>query len=279
MNYAWELYAQNGFLEIDDLLTHEQCDVLNKRAKEIVHEVEVPDVLSNVFDTEKSKRIQSEYFLNSGDKISLFYGKYAHNEGNLVVEKLKAIDKIGHALHALDPVFAEISQSEKMRELVAGFAMAKPAIAQSMYIFKHPHTCGEVNCHQDGTYLFTSPESTVGIWIALEDATLDNGCLWVAPGEHNSPLRERMIRQDDKTLFKTLDNSPWPTDKLVPIELKKGSALLLHSRLPHASMINKSTRSRPAYTLHIVDRQTEFSSDNWIRPFWTHLEQRKGAIG
>lgn len=46
-----------------------------------------------------------------------------------------------------------------------------------MYIYKNPGIGSEVKSHQDGTYLFTEPNSVVGFWIALEDATLQNGCL------------------------------------------------------------------------------------------------------
>lgn len=266
MHINWNQYLKDGFLIVPQLLTDEQCDKLNKQAALLCRTLTPPDILSGVFDTERKSHIESQYFLTSGDKISLFFGKYAHENGRLLVDKSQAFDKIGHALHALDPVFKEISTNEQIVELVKHFGMQKPAIAQSMYIFKHPHTCGEVVCHQDGTFLFTEPESTIGIWIALEDTYVENGCLWVAPGEHLSPLRERMIKDNDKTFFIQLDNTPWPTEKLIPIEIKKGSALLLHSRLPHASYLNKSAHMRPAYTLHIVDQGTHFAADNWLTP-------------
>lgn len=53
---------------------------------------------------------------------------------------------------------------------------------QSMLIFKQPFVGGEVVPHQDSSFLATSPLSCVGIWLALEDATRDNGCLWALPG-------------------------------------------------------------------------------------------------
>ena len=60
-----------------------------------------------------------------------------------------------------------------------------------MYIFKQPHIGGEVTCHQDSTFLYTKPESAVGFWVALEDATIENGCLWVSRGvRHKGPLRK-----------------------------------------------------------------------------------------
>ena len=53
-----------------------------------------------------------------------------------------------------------------------------------MYIFKQPGIGGEVGCHQDATFLYTEPMTVTGFWFAIEDATLENGCLWAAPGGH-----------------------------------------------------------------------------------------------
>jgi phytanoyl-CoA hydroxylase len=70
-----------------------------------------------------------------------------------------------------------------------------PVVPQSMYIFKQPGIGGEVCPHQDGTYLYTEPQSVVGLWWALEDCTVDNGCLWGVPGSHlTTPIQQRFVR-------------------------------------------------------------------------------------
>lgn len=51
--------------------------------------------------------------------------------------------------------------------------------------------------HQDSTFLFTSPDTLVGFWIALDNATLENGCLWVIPGSHKSDVHSRLLRKPD----------------------------------------------------------------------------------
>lgn len=55
-----------------------------------------------------------------------------------------------------------------------------------------------VSSHQDSTYLQTSRVPAVGFWIALEDATTENGCLWIVPGSHKSGVHRLMIRNPDK---------------------------------------------------------------------------------
>ena len=89
-----------------------------------------------------------------------------------------------------------------------------------MYIFKQPNIGGEVTCHQDSTFLYTEPIDIVGLWFALEDATVENGCLWAIPAGHTRGLKSRWVRSSDKRMeFKIFDSEPWPEDELVPLEV------------------------------------------------------------
>jgi phytanoyl-CoA hydroxylase len=64
-----------------------------------------------------------------------------------------------------------------------------------MYIFKQARTGGAVHSHQDSTFLFTEPrQSCLGLWLALDEATLDNGCLWIRPKSHTEPVRRQYKR-------------------------------------------------------------------------------------
>ena len=66
------------------------------------------------------------------------------------------------------------------------------------YIFKQPGVGGSVTSHQDATFLRTEPEQTVvGLWLALDDATVDNGCLWLRNRSHFEPLRRVFVRDRD----------------------------------------------------------------------------------
>ena len=133
-----------------------------------------------------------------------------------------------------------------------------------MYIFKQPKIGGEVVCHQDSTFLFTEPESTIGFWFALEDANKTNGCLQVASGGHKGPLRKLFKKVDDKMQMIDLNNDPFPeTDTFV--EVKKGNLVLLHGRLPHYSCENKSPNSRHAYTIHAIDGNSKYLDYNWLQ--------------
>jgi phytanoyl-CoA hydroxylase len=56
-----------------------------------------------------------------------------------------------------------------------------------------------------------------------------------------------------------------PTDGLVPIEVPKGTLIVLHGLLPHCSFANRSPRSRHAYTLHLLGAHTNYPADNWLQ--------------
>jgi phytanoyl-CoA hydroxylase len=109
--------------------------------------------------------------------------------GQLRQAKEHSLNKMGHAMHDLEPVFDEFSRTRKFAAAVNCLGLEDPAIIQSMYIFKPPHIGGEVVCRQDSTYIYTEPESCIGLWFALEDATTENGCMYFIPGAHKQPLR------------------------------------------------------------------------------------------
>lgn len=259
-------YRDTGFLVLKDFAGESDCDSLRERAQELVQEFDPAQVVS-IFTTREQNRIADEYFLTSGDKIRFFFEENAFNEdGTLRYEKEKSINKIGHALHDLDPVFDRFSRSRNVKELAGAIGFEDSLLLQSMYIFKQPNIGGEVTCHQDSTFLYTEPIDIVGLWFALEDATIENGCLWAIPGGHQRGLKSRWVRSRDGGMeFEIYDKEPWPANELVPLEVEKGSLILLHGLLPHRSFENRSPHSRHAYTLHLIRAGAKYPEDNWLQ--------------
>lgn len=93
-----------------------------------------------------------------------------------------SINKIGHNLHDLDTVFQAVSYDMRVSSICKDLGMQRPQCVQSMYIFKQPYIGGEVGAHQDGAFLYTEPQSVIGYWWALDNCSVQNGCLWVVPG-------------------------------------------------------------------------------------------------
>ena len=100
--------------------------------------------------------------------------------------------------------------------------------------------------------------------VSVDKATIKNGCLWVNKGGHKGPLRKLFTKENGKMIMKKLNNEPFPaTDKI--LEVKKGTLVLLHGRLPHYSCENKSLKSRHAYTTHIIDGSALYPDTNWLQ--------------
>jgi len=258
-------YNENGYVILERFADESECDLLRARAGELVRDFDPAEVVS-IFSTHEQNRTTDDYFLTSGDKIRFFFEENAFNpDGTLKYDKEKSINKIGHALHDLDPVFANFSRTQKLKELANAIGFDNPLLLQSMYIFKQPNIGGEVTCHQDSTFIYTEPNNIAGLWFALEDATVENGCLWAIPGGHRQGLKSRWRRAEEGGMeFEVFDSIPWPEDKLVPLEVAKGTLILLHGLLPHRSFENRSPRSRHAYTLHLIGANTNYPTDNWL---------------
>ena len=260
-----EQYHETGFLVLEGFADESACDELRARAEQLVHEFDPREVVS-IFSTLEQSRLVDNYFVTSGDKIRFFFEENAFNDdGTLKYEKEKSINKIGHALHDLDPVFDRFSRDSKVKGLATALGFEDALLLQSMYIFKQPNIGGEVTCHQDSTFLYTEPIDIVGLWFALEDATIENGCLWAVPAGHRTGLKSRWVRTPEGMKFETFNAEPWPENELVPLEVTKGSLILLHGLLPHRSFENRSSRSRHAYTLHLITADAKYPSDNWLQ--------------
>ena len=259
-------YKTHGFLVLEGFADESECDRLRGRADELVEQFDPAEVVS-VFSTKEQNRTTDEYFLTSGDKIRFFFEENAfHPDGTLRYAKERSINKIGHALHDLEPVFDQFSRNHKIRNLASGIGLANCYLLQSMYIFKQPNIGGEVTCHQDSTFLYTEPIEIAGLWFALEDATIENGCLWAIPGGHRRGLKSRWRRSPTGGMeFEIFNAEPWPDDELVPLEVRKGTLILLHGLLPHRSFENRSSRSRDAYTLHLIGAEAHYPADNWLQ--------------
>ncbi|MDB5906392.1 MAG: phytanoyl-CoA dioxygenase [Massilia sp.] len=259
-------YQRDGYIVIPGFKSGEEIAALRERAAQIVDAFD-PSEGSSIFTTQNQATATDDYFLRSDNTIRCFFEEEAFDgEGRLRQHKALSINKIGHALHDLDPVFQRFSHDPKLAAVARDIGLTEARLWQSMYIFKQPGIGGEVRWHQDATFFDTTPISVTTFWFALEDATIDNGCLLVEPGGHRGPLRERFVRNGDDIKMEKLDATPWPDDSVaVPLEAAVGSLVCFHGLLPHYSAPNRSPVSRHAYTLHATDGRTEYSPKNWIQ--------------
>ncbi len=260
-------YRENGYLVVPGFKSADEIEQLRHRAEIIVSNFDA-DRHRTIFTTEQQLDHVDRYFLESAHNISCFFEAEAFaSDGSLRVDKALSINKIGHALHRRDDVFAAFSSDAKIGELARDLGLHEPQIRQSMYIFKQPGIGGAVNWHQDASFFYTDPITVTTLWFALEDATIDNGCLHVMPGGHRGPLRERFRLVDGKASMDTQDTTPWPApEQSEALPVAAGTLVCFHGKLPHYSEANRSSVSRHAFTLHITCGSSDYSVHNWIQP-------------
>ncbi len=264
---AWE---RDGFVALPGFVAPDQIESLRRRINDLVDGYAsqgLPAGATTVFSTTEQTHAQDEWFLTSADVIRPFFEDGAFDaEGNLIVPIGRALNKMGHALHDLDPVFDRFSRTADLASLVAELGVADPLLLQSMVIFKPPRIGGEVVCHCDHSFLWTDPQTVIGLWFALDDATVANGCMWAIPGGHVGGARTR-FRLDGSggTTTDILDPTPYNHGDLVPMEAEAGTLIAFHGCLPHWSGANTSHRPRLAYTLHVIDGMAHYRADNWLQ--------------
>ena len=147
-------------------------------------------------DSEQVKaQATSDYFFSSADRVHFFREPPSNSCTEAGNETPPPLNKVGHGLHldATTP-FGRYSQSPKVAAVLTTVLQA-PVLPQSMYIFKPAAHGSVVTAHQDATFLYTTPRQTVvGLWLALHDATITNGCLWARKGSHREPVRRKFVR-------------------------------------------------------------------------------------
>ena len=164
--------------------------------------------------------------------------------------------------NAIRKVFRFVDHEPRMKAMAAHSGLISvleqiigdtPALFQDMALVKPPRYGSEKPWHQDCAY-FNLQEGTtvVGVWIALDEATPENGCLHIIPGSHNEGPMIHFKRRD----WQICDTDvPVARDTMVP--LKPGGCLFWHGLTHHGSPVNQSGQRRRALQFHYVPASCE----------------------
>lgn len=155
----------------------------------------------------------------------------------------RPIARLGCGIHQCMPSFRTLTHSSHHRLIAKSLGCGKPRVTQSQLIAKLAGVGGPIVPHQDGCISFTKPTSGLTFWYALEDATVENGCLSVAPGSHlTEPLSQRLTKGDiGLPKFEDLKEPLWAEGggekgskvrplkyEYRPLEVKRGALVVFH---------------------------------------------------
>lgn len=117
--------------------------------------------------------------------------------------------------------------------------------------------------HQDGEYWPLRPLATCTVWLAIDEATVENGCLKFMPGSHKrKELRPHRTNKDPNfTLHQELLESEYDDDKAVPLELEAGQMSLHDVYLLHGSEANDSGKPRRGMTMRFMPGTSVFDRE------------------
>lgn len=155
------------------------------------------------------------------------------------------------ALH--DGLFRDYARHPKLLEILTSLLGPDLKLFRDVVMMKPARHGSAKPYHQDSAYWAIEPPDLASVWIALDDATLENGCMRVLPGSHTWGKMEHKHLQDFQVEEDQLDLS-----REVAVPLRPGGALVFHSLLLHATAPNPSDRSRRAMITSVMSARSSF---------------------
>ena len=231
----WDIYGRQGFLHLGEIIAAGDIDALRQRADELALGHRVNDRVEIQRDT-GGRYDELPDVTRSGTPGDLLYRK---------IQGLEADDL--YAVVLSDPIFVDIAARHYGRHapvsLFRAMVMNKPAGQGTILPW-----------HQDGGDVWAlDRDPLVTIWIALDDATIANGCVEVIPGSHRLGLLSRQgstVSEEDAERY-------CPDDTVLPLEVPAGHGVLMHNWLIHRSGVNPTAVPRRAFTACYMDGRTQ----------------------
>ncbi len=159
-----------------------------------------------------------------------------------------------HQPHKVSRVIEGFVRHRGIAEVLAQVIGPNVKCMQSMLFIKPPGFPGQAY-HQDERYIPTEDRSLTGAWIAMDDATVENGCLWVIPGTHKDPLYPWAPHNNPE--YDTADEAQnIPREREIPVEVHAGAVVFFNGHLLHSSLKNRSSRYRRALVNHYMSAES-----------------------
>jgi len=231
----WDQYSREGFLHLGKLLEPEELEVLRQRADDLAMGV--------VWNPDVQMQLDT-----GGVYEELPAATRGFERGTMLYRKIQGLETDEHFSRLVrHPLCLEICAHEYG-------AHAPISIFRAMVMNKPAGQGTVLPWHQDGgTVWALDRDPLVTVWVALDSATQANGCLEVIPGSHRLGLLSTFgstVRQEDVERH-------CPPERVHPLEVEAGHAVLLHNWLIHRSGVNPTSIPRRAFTVCYMDGRTQ----------------------
>ncbi|WP_419418625.1 phytanoyl-CoA dioxygenase family protein [Legionella sp. D16C41] len=282
LDQAVNNYNQNGIIVLKNYINQIELAQLLTEIKTIQYDAEL-DVIQNwgneivcfysknpmKSDSQLNEYVTEPYFQESSHKAHVFYE---------IINNKRVINRIGHGMHLIEK-YSQMQQTvyrnAMLIKILQGIGFKRPICHLSVYIPKYPKGSGsEVKPHQESTFAYTEPTSVVVLWLALDDAYVENACMYGVIGSNRWPLKwvSQVNHQAKVRRFKQLNDVYIPDfvtehNDYTPLEIKAGDALLFHGNFIHCSPINNSSYMRRALSFQFIETLgTIYPTNNWLQP-------------
>ncbi len=248
-----EQYHRDGYLVREELLTQEQVKAVRKALSTMIqryaHDREAtvlfrPKETDNMGGVQIRKKDSRFFFqLETGQEPDL-------DDLEVLEEQVRKFVWFEDE----EPIFREILDAKgPMAEIVRELIADQELLYQTMALIKPARIGSTKPWHQDNAYFSVNPlQSICGVWIAIDEATVENGCMHMLRGGHNQGAHVHEHRRDCEINVSKLNLSD-----LVPLPLKPGSALFFSGMVPHMTPPNRSDKRRRALQFHFRGSQSE----------------------
>jgi phytanoyl-CoA hydroxylase len=205
-----------------------------------------------------------ELFTKTEQSGASFGGHHLGMDGTLAVEEAA---RVGSGLnpelrmsklfniHRKEP-FLAFATNPAITKIMHAILGPDVSCFNSQYIFKNPGVWGQP-WHQDSLYYLFTRMPQVGVWLATTRATLENGCLFVAPGSHREPIHKVIPDRRPGSNYGYMEVVDYDFSKAVPVLMDPGDVLIFHSFLLHMSNDNTSSERRSALVNHYANSDTQ----------------------
>jgi phytanoyl-CoA hydroxylase len=162
-----------------------------------------------------------------------------------------------HFPHKVSPLMRQMLSHPPIVKILTTLIGPDVKAMQSMLFIKNAGKPGQA-WHQDEFYIATRDRSLTGVWIALEDATIENGCMWMQPGSHQPGILYPMGKHNDPRFDGNdeICDMPYERDSGVPIEVKAGGVVFFNGYVLHRSLNNTTQGARRALVNHYMNARS-----------------------